>query len=184
MAHSTLHPNRDVWFTSDTHFGHENIIHYAGRPFEDAAEMDEALIEAWNARVKPEDLVWHLGDFAMPNGAAKAARKRLNGTIRLIVGNHDNIPRLAHAGLFQAIRESYSLGALDPRLDGVVATHRPIVLGDTSRVNVHGHIHHRPTDSPRHVNVCVEATGYAPIHFEELLARVEAARAGSEGATP
>lgn len=44
-----------IWLISDTHFGHENIIGYCGRPFANAAEMDEAMIERWNATVKPSD---------------------------------------------------------------------------------------------------------------------------------
>ena len=54
-----------TFFTSDTHFGHENIIKYCNRPFTSTEEMDKALISNWNKVVKPEDTVFHLGDFAV-----------------------------------------------------------------------------------------------------------------------
>ena len=53
-----------IWFTSDLHFNHLNILKYEpkSRPFENVAEMNEALIKNWNDRVKPEDTVFVLGD--------------------------------------------------------------------------------------------------------------------------
>ncbi|MCF6303155.1 MAG: metallophosphoesterase, partial [Devosiaceae bacterium] len=54
-----------IWFTADTHFGHQNIIKYSNRPFADVKEMDAALIENWNARVKKGDIVYHLGDVGL-----------------------------------------------------------------------------------------------------------------------
>jgi len=85
-----------IWFTSDTHFGHKNIIDLEPRPFADTEEMDEAIIAAWNTRVAKGDVVYHLGDFAM-TGLRKAESmkrvnqlaNRLNGSIHLIRGNHD-----------------------------------------------------------------------------------------------
>lgn len=52
-----------IYFTADTHFGHENVIRFCGRPFSCAAEMDEALIANWNSRVKGNDTVYILGDM-------------------------------------------------------------------------------------------------------------------------
>jgi len=54
-----------IWFTADTHLGHENVIRYNPRPFSSTAEMDEALIENWNQVVQPDDAVYHLGDFTL-----------------------------------------------------------------------------------------------------------------------
>ena len=53
-----------AFFTGCTHFSHDNIIRLAGRPFADVNEMNEALVERWNAKVRPTDVVYHLGDFA------------------------------------------------------------------------------------------------------------------------
>jgi calcineurin-like phosphoesterase family protein len=77
-----------VFFTSDTHFGHSNIIKYASRPFENVQEMDEALIERWNSVVGKHDTVYHLGDFCF--GSAVEYLKRLNGMKYLLIGSHDS----------------------------------------------------------------------------------------------
>ena len=79
-----------IFFTADTHWGHRNIIKYCQRPFADVDEMNETLITNWNNSVGKDDIVFHLGDFAM-GGSADWSRllDRLNGRIYLILGNHD-----------------------------------------------------------------------------------------------
>ena len=79
-----------IWLTSDTHFGHANIIKYCARPFANTEEMDAALIKNWNERVAEDDVVYHLGDFAWGTiGYWERIREQLNGHIYLIIGNHD-----------------------------------------------------------------------------------------------
>ena len=53
-----------VWFISDTHFGHENIIRFCNRPFQNAEEMNAELIRRWRETVPEDGIVFHLGDFA------------------------------------------------------------------------------------------------------------------------
>lgn len=79
-----------TWFTSDTHFGHKNIIKYSNRPFNDVEEMNSVLIDNWNATVKPNDEVYHLGDFSLyPKNMAQKILDQLSGKKHLIIGNHD-----------------------------------------------------------------------------------------------
>jgi calcineurin-like phosphoesterase family protein len=79
-----------TWFTSDHHFGHENIIRYCGRPYRNAGEMNFDMRRRWNDVVGPNDTVYYLGDFAMgPTHAWSEFRRRLHGRIILIRGNHD-----------------------------------------------------------------------------------------------
>jgi calcineurin-like phosphoesterase family protein len=79
-----------VFFTSDTHFNHTNIIRYCQRPFNDVAEMNETLIGNWNQTVGNEDIVFHLGDFCIGSAAEwSQILDRLNGKIYLILGKHD-----------------------------------------------------------------------------------------------
>ena len=86
----------NTFFTSDTHFDHANIIKYCERPFPHKDDMNGTIITNWNAVVRPEDHVYHLGDFAFcaPDKAANIAR-RLNGKKHLIKGNHDRSKTVA-----------------------------------------------------------------------------------------
>ena len=80
-----------TFFTSDTHFGHANIIKYCARPFASTEEMDEVLIKNWNEKVPTDGLVYHLGDFAWGSISRwEQIREQLNGEIILIYGNHDD----------------------------------------------------------------------------------------------
>ncbi len=78
-----------VFFTSDHHFYHTNVIKYCDRPYDEVEFMNEDLCERWNQVVKPEDTVYHLGDFSMAFRPVEFIPQRLNGTIYLIPGNHD-----------------------------------------------------------------------------------------------
>jgi calcineurin-like phosphoesterase family protein len=80
------------FFTSDTHFGHKNIIRYCDRPFKDFEEMDEAIVENWNHVVGDTDVVYHLGDLALgPSDRWHDILTSLNGYKIFVVGNHDRI---------------------------------------------------------------------------------------------
>ena len=80
-----------TFFTSDTHFGHTNILRYSNRPFKDVNHMNEEIIKRWNALVTPEDTVYHLGDVALGKiDDSLACVGRLNGHKILVDdGNHD-----------------------------------------------------------------------------------------------
>lgn len=79
-----------IFFTSDTHISHQNIIKYCDRPFSDVDHMDAELIRRWNEVVSPEDVVYHLGDVALgPIDKSLDKINSLNGQKVLIVGNHD-----------------------------------------------------------------------------------------------
>ena len=76
------------YYTSDLHFGHNNIIKYENRPFNSVDEMDEYLIYKWNNKVKKGDEVYIIGDFGFCKGErANELLDRLNGRKYLIKGN-------------------------------------------------------------------------------------------------
>lgn len=86
-----LFSSEKTFFIADTHFGHNNIIKYCARPFNNTDEMDTALIKNWNAKVPKDGIVYHLGDFAWGSIAYwEHIREQLNGEIILIFGNHDD----------------------------------------------------------------------------------------------
>jgi calcineurin-like phosphoesterase family protein len=83
------------WITADLHLGHTNIITYSGRPFRDADEMDDSIVERWNEVVAPTDRVLVLGDVAMGRiDRTLGASARLHGYKVLLTGNHDRCAAL------------------------------------------------------------------------------------------
>lgn len=146
-----------LFFTSDTHFGHENIIGYCDRPFKNVGHMDETLIRNWNATVTPDDQVFHLGDFCIKGNYHKY-RKRLNGNIIHIKGNHDKNSKILSATL---------------TLGGLIwyACHIP-EEGKGNRV-ICGHVHElwkTKTEGRRFfINVGVDQWDFRPIPLKTIL---------------
>lgn len=170
----------DIWFISDTHFFHENILKFTDndgrliRPgFSCAEEMNEHMVERWNGVVKPQDKVWHLGDVAFKT-TEKANQldhllSRLNGHKRMLVGNHDNLKSVALMHRFEKVELWKGF-----KEEGFTCTHIPLRL-DSLRdgtVNVHGHTHQNWLRDPGYINVCVEPRNYTPVHMDELLVEV------------
>jgi calcineurin-like phosphoesterase family protein len=176
-----------TWFTSDTHFGHANILKYCKRPWLSVEEMNEQLISNWNSVVEPGDLVWHLGDFAM--GDRKQIpfiRSRLNGRIHLVQGNHDYSKSL---GCFDEIHRTVVIDVDGLKLE---LAHNPRHLTGAAAIGFCGHIHelwsYRARGSaveeyaasdhydPEFVapcdvfNVGVDVRGYHPMSAEQIVA--------------
>lgn len=84
----------NVFFTSDPHWGHFNVIKYCNRPFQSVEQMDNKLIADWNKVVGKNDIVYVLGDFTMLRMTSYQEVldiiDQLNGTIHLVYGNHDH----------------------------------------------------------------------------------------------
>jgi len=124
------------FFTADTHFGHPNILKYCHRPFKTIEEHDSRLIQLWNSRVKPEDTVFHLGDFCFKQLKERTAQNyldQLNGKIIIIKGNHDT-----HNGVKTCIED------MRIRLGGkeLLLVHRPEDVGYTDAdLVLCGHVH-------------------------------------------
>lgn len=78
-----------IYFTSDLHFWHQNVIRYCNRPYKTVEEMNEDMVNKWNSIVKPEDDVYVLGDFSLAFRPVEIYSFRLNGNKYLVPGNHD-----------------------------------------------------------------------------------------------
>ena len=133
----------NVFFTSDLHFGHENIIRFDGRPFKNVEEMDEELIKRWNKTVSEEDTVYILGDLAMKaNEDLYNNVKQLNGHKILVEGNHGRIVRGNKLEkLFEGIY-SYLEVKIDDKF--LVLSHFPIMFWnkkDYGSYHFYGHVH-------------------------------------------
>jgi calcineurin-like phosphoesterase family protein len=182
-----------VFLVSDTHFGHTGVCRFVRsdgvtklRPWDDPQEMDEAMIERWNERVRPNDKVYHLGDVVI-NRKALATLARLNGDKVLIRGNHDIFRDEEYRTYFRELRAYHVM-------NGMILSHIPVHEASLGRfgVNIHGHLHANRVMKARGVNAktgevlygneidvrywcaCVEQTDFAPILFEDAIKRIEA----------
>lgn len=170
----------NTFLVSDTHFGHAGVCRFCAqdgsklRPWDDPSEMDEALVTAWNAVVRPGDKVYHLGDVAMARRHI-ATIGRCNGVKVLIKGNHDLFNLEDYTPWFKDVRGSHVLAAK-------LLTHIPVHPASLERwgANIHGHLHSErvllPDGSPdlRYACVSVEQTGFAPVPLDDVLARLPA----------
>lgn len=182
------------WYTSDLHFNHGNIIEYCARPFSCVREMNEALVENWNARVSPDEHVAVLGDFGFGSLASLSGLvSRLNGRLTLVRGNHDRkAANMASVGFANVVDSMYvsiagyavSLTHYPPRdvkrESGSYRERSPEVAADV--VCAHGHTHSRQRVVGRSIHVGVDAWDYRPVSAHEMAVLVRGIR-GIETAT-
>lgn len=168
----------NVFFISDSHFGHRNLAEKftqkdgsPARDFDTVEEMDEYMIKQWNSVVRPEDIIYNLGDFVMNKSRLNIA-ERLNGRKKLIMGNHDNHDSLEYLEYFETID-----GVKDFKKHGFVCTHIPVhpcQLEHRWLANVHGHSHHHLIKlenghiDNRYINLCGEHWDYTPVELSEI----------------
>ena len=187
MEKQLIFEPENVWFTSDTHFFHENILRFCNRPFGSIQEMNEALISRWNETVPKDGIVFHLGDFAY--GGAKEWNdilSRLNGQVYLILGNHDMKKRKqGFMNRFVYVTEQMTI-----RVGGqaIILNHCPLLTFGGAYRNVwqfFGHVHSgsRPNPGldhprlsmlfPRQYDVGVDNNDYRPVSFMEVKAKID-----------
>lgn len=163
-----------TFFTADTHLGHANIIKYCNRPFAGVKEMDEALIANWNAVVKPEDVVYHLGDFCFGKKFDDFHRyfSQLNGSIIFLKGNHDSLAwKNRHA-----FAESYD-AYLEEKINSqdITLCHYAMRVWNKCHYgawHLYGHSHGTLPDDPNSLSldIGVDCHGFKPVSFAELKA--------------
>lgn len=186
----------DIWYTSDHHFDHRNIIKYCDRPFRDVDHMNEMLVKNHNDNVAPDDVVYFVGDLSLGVRSLRFVH-RLNGRIIFLAGNHDkcwegNGPKHEKfildyhaAGLHIVIPRGYMEHhyLLDQdRWADVHMCHFPF-QGDShdgdrfdqwrpvndGRPVICGHVHDAWKVSGRQINVGVDVWGYKPVHSSQIL---------------
>ena len=175
-----------VFFTSDTHFYHSNIINFCGRPFKNVEVMNETLIANWNSVVGPDDIVFHLGDFCL-GGSAEWTNilNRLNGKIYLIVGNHD-IKNLRQ-GYYSRFEHIAMQMHIEVGKQKIYLNHCPFLCyggayRDTWQLFGHVHTSKQNTgiDAPRlhmlfptQYDVGVDNNNFTPVSFEQVKRIIE-----------
>jgi calcineurin-like phosphoesterase family protein len=160
--------------------GHGNIIDYCERPFKDVEDMNKKIISNHNARVKPEDTVFFLGDFCFRNTSggkkgegtltrAEEYLKQLNGKFVFISGNHD---------YNNGINSKIHSAVIEYGGQQIYLVHDPADYSQHFALNFVGHVHNsweckKLIDDTILVNVGVDAWNFKPVSFEEISKRIK-----------
>ena len=167
-----------IFFTADTHFGHSNIIRHSNRPYENAHEMDEALIANWNKVVKQTDTVYHLGDISVLRPErTREILDRLKGKIYLICGNHERSAKHAKcASRFEWIKDYFVLKL--PFDISLVLFHYSLRVWEKKHYgawHLYGHSHGSlpPVEGSFSLDVGVDCWNYFPVSFHTIQAEME-----------
>ena len=196
--HIKLNKDQTLWFTSDLHFGHRNILRFCNRPWNDEKEMGPGLISNWNEKVGDNDIVFVLGDTFWFNDSRsiKKVLSQLKGKdIYIIPGNHDDFdayhrvddPRIHLCSDVVALwlESEYYLG-WDRKIVEIWMSHYPMMTWphrENGAIQLFGHIHSSPDrkegvdqDLPLHWNqmdVGCDYWGYRPVSIETVLEEVK-----------
>lgn len=193
-----------TWFSSDQHFGHNNIIGFCQRPFVGVEEMNAELVRRWNAVVEPGDTVYVLGDFALGRiEQTLAIVSQLVGRKILVVGNHDrcwkghgarHLPMIGwyieagfkeiHQGTINLEIEGTPVQAChfpytdDKHTKDPYKAHRPV---DTGGWLLHGHVHEKWQRLGRMINVGVDVWDFTPVSEAQLAELIRLGPMAKEG---
>jgi len=187
-----------VFLTSDWHLGHKNIIPYCGRPFDSVERMNWTIVENHNEVVRPQDVVYVLGDVALGKIEESLSWvERMNGTLILLFGNHDrgfsghkkvrprDLTLYTDVG-FTIVDEQLPL-VIDDRHFGLMChfpyqgdshdkdrfdAQRPVDRGGWL---FHGHVHNKWWVRGRQINVGVDVNDFKPVHVSKIVEVMDAA---------
>jgi calcineurin-like phosphoesterase family protein len=175
----------DVFLTSDLHFCHNQEFLYKPRGFNSVDEMNEAIVERWNSVVKPDDMVFVLGDF-MLNDNEKGIEyiKRLNGWLLAVWGNHDSVARqefiYGHHPIIMNM--GYAHQFKHNKLTCYLS-HYPTLTANYDEkhfnqhvINFHGHTHQQTNwlnpANPFMYHVGLDSHNCTPVHIEEAISDI------------
>ena len=178
----------DLYFTSDEHYGHANIIKFCHRPFNDVHEHIDHSIKSHNAVVPSGARVYHLGDLfwrTLPLDTAHTILDSLNGQHYMIWGNHDELIEKNKSLRDRFIWCKDLAQVYHPKLDKpIVLCHYAMHVWRNSHkgaYHLYGHTH---ANLPEQTNLSFDcgqdAQGYRPISIEEVIEKME--RKKAEGA--
>lgn len=167
--------DRQVFFISDTHFGHANIIKFCDRPYNSVEEMDEDMIKRWNEVIPPgkKAVVFVLGDFSFRGAPASEYLERLNGDIRIIPGNHDKVKDIPSDTL------CHDIVSLTYGEQKFILCHYPMTCWlamEHGSIHLFGHIHNTEEHNMKcknlgeAYNVGADLLNFAPKQLDEIIA--------------
>lgn len=163
-----------IYYTSDHHWGHKNILKFCTetRPFDTVEEMDEEMIRRWNTVVKPNDTVYHVGDFALGKAAVPNIVRRLNGSIVLVAGNHDS----KQVRNLDCWKSSHDYLEIKDQGQHIVLCHFAMRVWNKSHYGslmLHGHSHGSlPIINNQSLDVGVDCWDLYPVNLEQIKVRL------------
>ena len=163
------------FYTADEHYGHENMIRFCNRPYDNVEQMQEDLIARHNSVVRKGDFTWHCGDMfwrTMDLNECRRILRALNGQHGLVIGNHDE-SALRIAGMFDAVHDTFFDKSTKPAVFLSHYAHRVWPKSHDGSYHVYGHTHAVLSDYRRSHDVGVDANKYFPMSFDELDALIK-----------
>jgi calcineurin-like phosphoesterase family protein len=158
---------KNIYFTADTHIGHEFIIKACNRPFDSVIEMNETIISNWNSKVKPNDTIYHLGDFSYRCKNPYEYFARLNGRKILVKGNHDkkDVLKLPWEAIHKVVDDLF--------IDNILLylchySHRVWHNSCHGSYHLFGHSHGKLLPYGFSFDVGVDAWGFKPVSWDEI----------------
>lgn len=168
-----------IWYTADTHFGHENIIRFCKRPFKTASQMHGVMLENLWKVVQPEDDLWIIGDFAFGpkcknSHYVEQIFNQLPGARQhLVTGNHDLAPTCdlpwSSISHFAELRDG-------PQNQLNTLCHYPMITWNHARrgaLQLFGHVHNNWKGSRNSVNVGVDVWDFMPVKYDDIARRAK-----------
>ena len=165
-------------YIGDLHFGHNSVLKFDNRPFNDITEHDNALIYLWNSRVDKNTQVYILGDFALHNEKTYSwYLRQLKGQKHLIIGNHDRKLLKDSEAMGYFVSVDYYLELTDNQ-EHLVLSHYPLAEWNgffRGTLHLYGHIHNSFNDSAKYMlkfenalNTGCMINNYTPSTIDEL----------------
>ena len=187
----------NVYFTSDFHLFHNNVLKFDNRPFNDVHEMHLVIEERWNETVKPDDIVIYLGDLSFARRediqSVNELLLRLNGHIHFVIGNHDKYNDIIKMPKFESVQDYLDLRinhyqdseinvGTKERVETLFCVmHYPIYSWNKKHHGsymVHGHSHHNLNEREFHkinriIDVGCNGYDYTPISYLDIIEQLK-----------
>ena len=169
-----------IYITSDLHFCHDRSFLYAPRGFSSVEEMNQAIVERWNAIVQPDDIVYILGDIMLnDNDEGIRLLNSLNGEFHIVLGNHDTATREALYKECEKVKSVSLAERLKFKGYNFFMTHYPCLTGNLEKeslkqntLNLYGHTHQQTNffqDLPYCYHVGMDSHNCEPVHINTIL---------------
>lgn len=171
-----------IFFISDFHAKHSNIIKFCNRPYKSSEEMTKILIENWNSVIKSNDIVFNLGDFIW-SGSWNSILEQLNGNIYLILGNHDRKDfKNSYMNYLKGVYDQLTL-LIDNKI--VYLNHFPYLCFPKNHYQLFGHVHLSQNKNdgndfercsyllPNQYDVGVDLNNFIPISWKMISERLD-----------